>query len=248
MFPPSWAWPVIAAPFIGSFLGVVVMRARAPSSILFGRSLCPACGERLSPLDLVPLASWLALKGRCRHCGSEIGAFYPAMELAALGVALWSAALAATSGLLWASCVLGWMLLCLATIDWRYFLLPDFLTLPLIGLGLLAAAVLEPAALSGRAIGVAGGFVFIVLVRHAYWLLRRREGIGLGDAKLLAASGAWVAWDGLPSVLLVATFAALASALLRHARGGSISPTDRVPFGAYLCLGTWIVWLYGPLG
>jgi leader peptidase (prepilin peptidase) / N-methyltransferase len=86
------------------------------------------------------------------------------------------------------------------------------------------------------------------MLRWAYWLLRRQEGIGLGDAKLLAASGAWVSWEGLPSVLLVASVAALASTLLRHKRGGSISLVDRVPFGAFLCLGTWLVWLYGPLG
>lgn len=247
MLPPSWVWPVVAAPLIGSFLGVVVARARTPRSILFGRSACPACGRRLGPGDLVPLVSWLALRGRCRQCGAGISAFYPAMELAALGVALWSAALA-SGWWVWISCLLGWTLLSLAVIDWRYFLLPDFLTLPLLAAGLLVAAALEPLALPARAIGAAAGLLFVVLVRQAYWMLRRREGIGLGDAKLLAAAGAWISWEGLPSALLVATFAALAIALLRYVRRGSISATDRVPFGAFLCLGTWIVWLYGPLG
>lgn len=247
MLAPLWVWPVIAAPFVGSFLGVVVTRARMPQSILLGRSACERCGHRLGPADLVPLASWLATGGCCRYCRQSIGAFYPAIELAALGVALWSAWLA-TDWLLWPSCLLGWMLLALAAIDWRCFLLPDFLTLPLLAAGLLLWAVAEPAALASHAIAAALAFAFVVALRQAYWLLRRREGIGLGDAKLLAAAGAWVSWEGLASVLLVASVAALASTLLRYKRGSSISLVDRVPFGAFLCLGTWLVWLYGPLG
>jgi leader peptidase (prepilin peptidase)/N-methyltransferase len=243
----SWALPVIAAPFVGSFLGVAVSRARAPRRIVFGRSACEHCGATLRARDLVPLLSWLSTRGRCRYCQAPLGFFYPAIELAALAVALWSAAL--TSGVLvWASCLLGWLLLALAAIDLRHFLLPDFLTLPLVAAGLVIALALEPERLSSHGIGAAAGFLFVILVRQGYWLLRRREGIGLGDAKLLAAAGAWVSWEGLPSVVLIAAVAALAGALLRPKRGGSISLTDRVPFGAALCLGTWMVWLYGPVG
>jgi leader peptidase (prepilin peptidase) / N-methyltransferase len=246
VLPPPWVWPVLAAPFIGSFLGVLVTRARAPRSIVTGRSACERCGSALGPAELVPLVSWLALSGRCRHCRQAIGAFYPLIELAALGVALWSAWLA-TGWLLWPSCLLGWGLLALAAIDWRCFLLPDFLTLPLLAGGLLLWALAEPSSLGPHAAGAALGGAFILALRQAYWLLRRREGIGLGDAKLLAASGAWVSWEGLPSVLLVASVAALASSLLRYKRSGSISLVDPVPLGAFLCLGTWLVWLYGPL-
>ena len=242
-----WAWPVIVAPFVGSFLGVVIAHSRAPRSILVGRSACDHCGQKLAPRDLVPVLSWLATRGRCRYCHAPLGLFYPGIELAALAVALWSAAL--TSGwLLWASCLLGWLLLALAAIDFRHFLLPDFLTMPLLAAGLAIAAALEPETLEAHVIGAVAGFLFVVLVRQGYWLLRRREGIGVGDAKLLGAAGAFVSWEGLPSVVLIAAVAALAGALLRPRRGGSISLTDRVPFGAALCLGTWIVWLYGPVG
>lgn len=244
---PLWAWPVLIAPFVGSFLGVVVSRARAPHSILVGGSACEHCGTPLTALDLVPVVSWLALRNRCRHCGARLGIFYPAIELAALGVVLW-AALLASGWLVWASALLGWVLLALAVTDLRYFLLPDFLTLPLLAAGLAVAAALEPSSLPAHLAGAAAGFLFVAILRQAYWWLRRREGIGLGDAKLLAAAGAWVSWDGLPSVVLIAAVAALAGALLRHDRRGSISLTDRVPFGAALCLGTWIVWLYGPIG
>lgn len=172
--------------------------------------------------------------------------FYPAIELAALAIAAWSAAIA-SGWLMWASCLLGWALLALALIDIRYFLLPDFLTLPLVAFGLLVAQALDPSTTLSHALGAAAGFLVIVAVRKAYWMLRKREGIGLGDAKLLAAAGAWVSWEGVPSVILVAALGGLAGALLQHYRKASILPTDRVPFGAYLCVGIWVVWLYGPL-
>lgn len=242
----SWIWPVAVAPFVGSFLGVIVTRFEQPGSILFGRSACPKCGARLTPRDLVPILSWLALRGRCRHCGKLIEAFYPAMELSAVAVAAWCAVLA-SGWVLWASCLLGWTLLALAAIDSKYYVLPDFLTLPLIPGGLLVAYALDASALPGHLIGVASGLLFVIGLRWIYRIVRKREGIGLGDAKLLAAAGAWVSWSGLPSVVFLAAIFGLTIALLWRWREGKLALTDRVPFGAFLCFGIWVVWLYGPL-
>lgn len=244
-------WPasvsaLILAPFVGSFLGVVATRAAAPRTIVVGRSRCDSCGHALGPLDLIPVLSWLVLRGCCRHCFRSVSLFYPAVEAAAFGIAAW-AALLADGWLVWASCLLGWTLLALAVIDIRDYVLPDFLTLPLAAMGLLAAGCFDPPAVPARLAGAVAGFLVIVALREAYWLLRRREGIGLGDAKLLAAAGAWVSWNGLASVVFVSAFVGLAIAVLRYARGGGMSLSDRVPFGAFLCLGTWVVWLYGPL-
>jgi leader peptidase (prepilin peptidase) / N-methyltransferase len=239
--------PLIAAPAIGSFLGVIVQRFASPAAILWGRSACPYCGVRLGALDLLPIASWLALRGRCRRCGVRIGAFYPLIELAALGVALWS--VAATQGwVVWASCALGWALLALAAIDARHHLLPDFLTVPLLLGGLAVNALFDWQSFAAASIGAAAGFLFVVALRAIYDRLRSREGIGLGDAKLLAACGAWVGWDGLPSVVLAASLGGLLFALMRAARIGHLSLGERVPFGPFLCAGLWLVWLYGPLG
>ena len=88
----------------------------------------------LGARDLVPLFSWLLLKGRCRHCGAKLGAFYPLTELAALGIALW-ALLILPSHLVWPTAALGWALLALAVIDAHHLILPDVLTLPLIPAG-----------------------------------------------------------------------------------------------------------------
>ncbi len=245
---PSWIWAVLPAPFIGSFLGVVVTRHDAPSQMLFGRSACGACGKRLAAADLVPVLSWLLLRGKCRSCGAPVSLFYPGIELAALVVALWSAAV--FSGLaLWASCILGWALLALAATDLKYFRLPDFITWPLIATGLLVAGVLESESplrsVAAHALGALAGYVFVRLLRFAYRAVRGREGMGLGDAKLLAAAGAWVSWQGLPSVLVIASLSALATVLLW--RGPKIHAAQRVPFGVFLSLGLWITWLYGPL-
>jgi leader peptidase (prepilin peptidase)/N-methyltransferase len=239
-------WPLIAAPFVGSFLGVIINRVERPRTILWGRSACPHCLTVLRPPDLVPVLSWLMARGRCRHCGKALGLFYPMIELAALAVAVWSASVASGAAA-WVSDLLGWTLLALAVIDARHFLLPDFLTLPLVPLGLAANALIDPENLEPAVIGAVAGFLAIIAIRQLYWWWRRREGIGLGDAKLLAAAGAWVGWPGLPSVVLIAALTALAGTLIRHIPRGSLSPAERVPFGSSLCFGIWIVWLYGPL-
>ena len=240
---------MLLAPFIGSFLGVIVTRNRALATALIGRSACDACGHTLRVPDLVPLLSWAVQGGTCRYCGASISWFYPAIEIGAVAVALWSASVFSGTTL-WLSCGLGWTLLALAATDIKYFLLPDILTLPLIVFGLLANAALEANGLaeqllSDRVIGAAAGYAFVRVLRCIYRLLRRREGIGLGDAKLFAAAGAWISWQVLPSVLVIASVLALAAVLVW--RGPGLEAARRVPFGVFLAMGLWITWLYGPL-
>jgi leader peptidase (prepilin peptidase)/N-methyltransferase len=147
----------------------------------------------------------------------------------------------------WASCLLGWTLLCLSALDLRYFLLPDFLTLPLIVAGILINSALDGELPVKYGVGAVAGYAFVQLLRFAYRRLRSREGMGLGDAKLLAAAGAWVSWSGLPSVVLVASLLALVVVLIQSLRSKRLDPQQRVPFGAFLSAGLWMVWLYGPL-
>jgi leader peptidase (prepilin peptidase)/N-methyltransferase len=149
--------------------------------------------------------------------------------------------------LLWASLALGWTLLALAAIDLRHYLLPDTLTLPLLALGLAVAWLIEPARLGAHALGAAAGFVGFAVIAWLYQRLREREGLGRGDAKLLAAGGAWLGWQALPSVVALAAAVALAVALAGALRGGKLGPTTRIAFGPHLALAIWLVWLYGPL-
>lgn len=237
---------ILAAPFIGSFLGVLIVRLPVGDNPCLGRSRCPSCGHTLGVPDLVPIVSWLALRGACRFCGARIGAFHPAIEIAATAVAVWAATV--TDGwILVATCGLGWTLLTLAVIDQRHQILPDALTLPLTAAGIAVSALLPAAQPLNHAVGAALGFAVFFVVAKAYRAVRGREGLGLGDAKLLAAAGAWVSWTGLASVIFMGAALGLAATLVLRVAAGRPSAAEPIPFGPYLCLATWCTWLYGPI-
>lgn len=232
---------LLAAPFIGSFLGVLIRRLPAGRGVVLGRSACEGCGTPLGPVDLVPLASYVALRGRCRHCGAAIGGFHPAVELAALAVAASAVAAGLAGPALLAACVLGWTLLALAWIDVRTWLLPDVLTLPLLLAGLAAAAAWAPWTLADRAAAAAFGWFGLMAVAAAYRRLRGRDGLGGGDAKLLGAGGAWLGTAMLPWTLLLAALLGLAWAAAGVLRGRRLDAATAVPFGPALALAIWLL-------
>jgi leader peptidase (prepilin peptidase) / N-methyltransferase len=238
------AWGMlIAAPFIGSFLGVLVRRLPEGRPVLWGRSRCESCGTVLRVRDLVPLLGWLVARGRCRFCGQPISWFDPAIELAATAVALVSAVLdggAETS----LNCLFGWWLLALGAIDLHCWLLPDALTLPLIVAGLAANAWLDPASVFACALGAALGYLGLRIVGWAYRELRGSEGIGQGDAKLLAASGAWLGAAALPQLILLAALLALVAALAMRVAGVRLGAHSALPFGPFLAFAAWLLWLF----
>jgi len=234
------------APLFGSFVGVVIDRLPRRVPLGWRRSRCGECDTVLAARDLVPLASWLAARGRCRYCGARIGWFYPAVELAALMIAVLSLALDRDVDA-WTDAAFGWWLLALGWIDWRHAVLPDALTLPLIGLGLAAAWGLAPEELADRLAGAAAGYLGLWLVAWLYRRARGRDGLGLGDAKLLAAAGAWVGASGLPSVLAGAAVAALAAAGGMRLAGRRLDRHSALPFGPFLAAAAWLVWLCGPI-
>jgi len=169
------------------------------------------------------------------------------VTLGALGIAVWS--LAVFPGwLAWASAALGWTLLALAEIDRRHLVLPDALVLPLIPAGLAVIWASVPERLPDAAIGAVLGYASLAALAWIYERLRGREGLGLGDAKLFAAAGAWTTWTGLPSVLLLAGIVGLAFALLTRARGGSLRGEDALPLGTFMAPAIWLVWSFGPVG
>jgi leader peptidase (prepilin peptidase)/N-methyltransferase len=258
----------------GSFLNVCLSRWPTGESIVHPRSHCLNCGRTLAWWENVPLVSWLALRGRCRSCRAWIGWRYPLVELA-VG-ALWATVawkyvpeiplLPSTtinsieSGL--ALMAFLWLLVALAALDAEHQWLPDFLTLPGICVGLLITFLFEargnsffrPAhpmrILLLRVLGILAAASLILLIRWIYWLIRRREGIGLGDAKLMAMLAAWL---GLPGALLafglgvvLGSIAALVLLALPSTRKTAEGWAHiKLPLGTFLCVGGIVSSLWG---
>lgn len=253
---------------VGSFLNVVAIRLprrmmfewrqqcgelleqpelalEAPPDLVRTPSHCPHCGHRIRWYENIPVVSWLVLRGRCSACKAPISLQYPAVELL---TALLSLAVIALRGPTdEAVCLLAvtWTLIALAVIDIREQLLPDSLTMPLLWAGLLAnAAGIGLADLQSAVWGAAGGYLFLWFVYHAFKLATGKEGMGFGDFKLLAAIGAWVGWQLLPLVLVLASAVGavfgIAVVVLRG-RDRSLP----IPFGPYLAAAGWLAMVQG---
>ncbi|HEX7768787.1 MAG TPA: A24 family peptidase [Dokdonella sp.] len=217
---------------------------KPPPDLVFTASHCPQCKHPLSPLDNIPLLSWLALRGRCRYCKAPISLQYPLVEAI---TALASAVIAWKIGFGWelaAGLVLTWVLIAASGIDVRTQLLPDQLTLPLMWLGLLVSLLplrVDPAT---AILGAAIGYLSLWSVYWLFKLMTGKEGMGYGDFKLLAALGAWMGpMSLLPTVLLSSLIGALvggaALALQGRDRGTPI------PFGPFIAAAGWAWYVAG---
>jgi len=261
----------------GSFLNVCLSRWPAGESIVHPRSHCRSCGRTLAWWENVPLLSWIALRGRCRTCRTRISLRYPLVE-GAVG-ALWALlvwysnedvfvpdipaqlrALNIVATL--ASLGFFWLLVALAALDAEHLWLPDFLTWPGIVAGIALKVAFEQfgyhpdsephpfRVLLQFTVLTAAAAAIILVIRLVYWLIRRREGLGLGDAKLMALLAAWL---GLPLALLalflgVVLGAAVAIAFLltpASRRSERAWRAAKLPFGTFLCIGGMVSALWG---
>jgi leader peptidase (prepilin peptidase)/N-methyltransferase len=251
----------------GSFLNVCLSRWPEGESVVRPRSHCRNCGRVLPWWENVPLASWIALRGRCSGCATKISGRYVLVEAAVGG--LWAlAAWRTLAGSTLPSTIVGplaevaalfvflWLLTALAVLDAENLWIPDFLTLPGIGGGLVAAGLFDATGnsllrtLENRVVGMIAAAGVILVIRWGYWLLRRREGVGLGDAKLMAMLAAWL---GLPGALLafglgvvVGAVAAIVMLALPAARTREDWGLSKLPLGTFLCIGGIVSALWGP--
>lgn len=174
--------------------------------------------------------------------------FPAALGIAAFSFATFSLELAVVS------CLLGWIMLAIAVVDARRFIIPDILSLPAIPAGLLASGrLLEPSTSDlvriDHAIGMLAGGLGLWLVRALYFRIRQREGLGLGDVKLAAAGGAWIGWQSLSDAILLAAAMALSLIIvLAVMRGKELSAAAKVPFGCFLAPSIWLVWALAAYG
>jgi leader peptidase (prepilin peptidase)/N-methyltransferase len=223
----------------------------APYNLVVPRSACPACQAPITALQNIPVASWLALRGRCAACRAPISIRYPLVELL---TGLLSAAVAWKFGFGWsaaAGLALTWALVALAGIDLDTQLLPDAITLPLLWAGLLASLAWSPYTLAslpvppGEAIlGAAAGYLSLWGVYHLFRLVTGKEGMGHGDFKLLAALGAWLGWHLLLPIILGSALvgAVIGLALIAAGRRGRGVP---LPFGPFLAGAGWLAMMWG---
>lgn len=144
------------------------------------------------------------------------------------------------------SLILAAALIALSETDRQTLRLPDSITIPLVLSGILAAAIVDGGVI-WHVLSAGLGLALILLVDRAYRAWRGVSGIGLGDAKLLAASGAWLGAEALPTVLLWTCGSALLVLALAHALGRRMGAQTAIPFGSFLAFGTWLVWCLGPL-
>ena len=238
---------LIAAAFgaiVGSFLNVCIHRLPRGKSIVWPASACPACGRELSWFENVPIISYTLLGGRCRSCRAPISMRYPVVELV---TALLFAACAWAYGptLLFVSRVLfGSALVVLFAIDLEHHLLPNVVTLPGIIVGFVFSLFLPPGwvdSLIGLVVG--GGGLF--LIAEGYYRLRREEGLGMGDVKMLAMIGAFLGWKLTIVTLMMASLAgSIIGVLLIATRRGDMKYA--LPFGTFLALGAAVAGTVGP--
>jgi leader peptidase (prepilin peptidase)/N-methyltransferase len=229
----------MAGAISGSFLATLILRWPQGRSVMRGRSACDGCGRTLSARDLVPLFSALVQRGRCRSCGARIDPLHGRVEAAcAIIGALAIGGSPDLGGVAWA--LLGWSLLTLALLDWRHFWLPDALTLPLAFFGFTIGLWATDVILIDRIIGAAIGYLALLAIALSYRALRGRDGLGLGDAKLLGALGAWFGWQALPFILLIASLMAI---VVMVASGRATERTARIPLGTFLVVAALPAWI-----
>jgi leader peptidase (prepilin peptidase)/N-methyltransferase len=244
-------WVVVAAGIAGllagSFLNVLVWRGptlwglegadrKARGTLAGPRSRCPVCRAAIASADLIPIVSYLRLGGRCRACATPISLRYPLVEaLAALACVASVAAYGATIQAAAASVFL-LALIALAAIDFETGYLPEMITVPTICLGLLVNLFDVFAGALSSIIGASAGYAAFLAISTAYRSLRGREGLGLGDAALFAAIGAWCGWEALaPAAFVASGLGILHSATRAFVRKVPMDGGEAIAFGPYLC-------------
>ncbi len=232
---------------LGSFLNVVALRFISREDIVRKPSHCPHCQRRLAWFELIPLISFMLLRGRCRTCHKDISVQYPVVELlTAVSTLILFTPIPATSGSFFtalSSVVIICLLLVMSVIDSRTMILPDLFIILLSGVVAVQLFIHKNFS-AAHLVGLIVGAGFLLLL----WILTRQQGIGLGDVKLGAPLGLLAGWPAIISVLLVAFMAGGIWGMYLLAFKGATRKTA-VPFGPFLAAAAilFVLWPSGPV-
>jgi len=230
----------------GSFLNVVIYRLPRKMSLIRPPSTCPGCGTRIKPYDNVPVLSYLWLGGKCRSCGRRISPVYPLVEaLTALGFILVFCQSGRIAGLeFFAGCLFTSALISLGFIDYFHQVLPDAITMPGLVLALVYSFFRDDLTFRGALVGAASGAGFLLFVYGAYRLIRKKEGLGMGDVTMLLMVGAYLGLARTLLTLILGSFAcALVGVFLIVRRKKDLQ--FALPFGTFLAPAAFVAALWG---
>lgn len=219
---------------VGSFLNVCIYRMPRDESLAWPASHCTSCNRSLSWYENVPVLSWAVLRGRCRTCRTAIALRYPIVELITGALFLGGYVAFGVTPLLAARLVFASAMVVLFAIDLEHQILPNEITLPGIAIGFMCSLFLPPGWRSSL-IGLLAGGLFPFLVAEAYLRIRGREGMGMGDFKMLAMVGAFLGWPLVWLTLILACVLGIViggGALLVSRRGMA----TRIPFGTFIAV------------
>ena len=226
------------------FLGQAPEKPAKPFNLAWPRSHCPKCQTKLSWWHNIPLLSFLMLGGKCAHCGTKISWQYFIVELITGGLTLWAAIhFQMDRELLWVLIFI-WFLIPMAMIDLNTRLIPDTLVLPLLWLGLILNTQHTFTSLSQAVWGAVVGYLFLWVIAKLFKLLRKKDGMGHGDFKLLACLGAWFGVQMIPAMLLIAVILSLIVSLILLV-SGKIKFQALIAFGPFLAISGWLTLMWG---
>ncbi|HEY7699810.1 MAG TPA: prepilin peptidase [Vicinamibacteria bacterium] len=234
-----WLLPAFAVLFgliWGSFLNVVIHRLPMGLSLVTPRSRCPGCGKAVAARDNVPLVSYVLLGGRCRYCKASISVRYPLIE-AALGAASLLSFVRHGVGLeYFVELAFVAAMVALIFIDFDHQILPNGITLPGAALGLALSGPRAGIAFLDALLGALLGAGLLFLVSEVYFRLRKIEGLGFGDVKMMGTVGAFVGWKGVLLTLFLGSLSGtLVGLAVMAAQKGDLK--TKLPFGTFLGMG-----------
>lgn len=213
-------------------------------NLVVPRSSCPHCQHKISPVENIPVLSYLILGGKCRSCKNPISLRYPVVEaVTAVMTMVVAVHFGVTLQALFAI-LLTWSLITLTAIDYEHQLLPDSMTLPFLWMGILCNMAGLYTDIYSSLYGAIAGYLVLWSVYITFKLVTGKEGMGHGDFKLLSMLGAWLGWQSLPLIIIVSSLLGSLIGLGLILFGGH-NKTQPIPFGPYLALAGWISLLYG---